>query len=87
MIDGRVLLTLLGHDGYSCYSIKVYRNLLVTEKECEVYKMSRVESEVGLSRDDLVGMAILNGCDFNPDVRILFPCSIGNCMFPLFSNN
>ena len=30
--------------------------------------MSRVESEVGLSRDDLVGMAILNGCDFNPDV-------------------
>ncbi|KAL5272130.1 hypothetical protein ACHWQZ_G000370 [Mnemiopsis leidyi] len=46
---------------------QVYRNLLVTEKFCEVYKMSRVETEVGLSRDDLVGMAILNGCDFNPD--------------------
>ena len=33
--------------------------------------MSRVETEIGLSRDDLVGMAILNGCDFNPDVSLV----------------
>ena len=30
--------------------------------------MDRVERELGLSRDDLIGLGILNGCDYNPDV-------------------
>ena len=43
---------------------------MVTEPCCDCYDMSRVERELGLSRDDLVGFAILSGCDYNPDVSV-----------------
>ncbi|XP_054617802.1 flap endonuclease GEN homolog 1 isoform X2 [Dunckerocampus dactyliophorus] len=46
----------------------VYRNFNMSSKDPQVdcYKTSRVQSEVHLSRENLVGLAILLGCDYIP---------------------
>ncbi|XP_068610228.1 flap endonuclease GEN homolog 1 [Brachionichthys hirsutus] len=46
----------------------VYRNLNLSSKDPQVdcYRMSRVQTELHLCRDDLVGLAILLGCDYIP---------------------
>ncbi|XP_052410008.1 flap endonuclease GEN homolog 1 [Carassius gibelio] len=46
----------------------VYRNFNMTTKDPQVdcYETSRVGAELGLSRDTLVGLAILLGCDYIP---------------------
>lgn len=35
----------------------------------DCYKTSRVETELHLSRDNLVGLAVLLGCDYIPKVE------------------
>ncbi|KTF79182.1 hypothetical protein cypCar_00046941, partial [Cyprinus carpio] len=46
----------------------VYRNFNMTTKDPQVdcYQTCRVVSELGLSRDSLVGLAVLLGCDYIP---------------------
>ncbi|XP_016394861.1 flap endonuclease GEN homolog 1 [Sinocyclocheilus rhinocerous] len=46
----------------------VYRNFNMTTKDPQVdcYQTSRVRAELGLSRDTLVGLAVLLGCDYIP---------------------
>ncbi|XP_030637556.1 flap endonuclease GEN homolog 1 [Chanos chanos] len=46
----------------------VYRNFNMTTKDPQVdcYRMSRVEAELTLCRETLVGVAILLGCDYMP---------------------
>nr|XP_057913789.1 flap endonuclease GEN homolog 1 [Doryrhamphus excisus] len=46
----------------------VYRNFNMNSKDPQVdcYKTSRVQSEVHLSRENMVGLAILLGCDYIP---------------------
>ncbi|XP_043086685.1 flap endonuclease GEN homolog 1 [Puntigrus tetrazona] len=46
----------------------VYRNFNMTTKDPQVdcYQTSRVRAELGLSRDSLVGLAVLLGCDYIP---------------------
>ncbi|XP_061785296.2 flap endonuclease GEN homolog 1 [Nerophis lumbriciformis] len=46
----------------------VYRNFNMNSKDPQVdcYKTSRVQSQVHLSRENLVGLAILLGCDYIP---------------------
>ncbi|XP_074540684.1 flap endonuclease GEN homolog 1 [Halichoeres trimaculatus] len=46
----------------------VYRNFNMNSKDPQVecYKTSRIETELKLSREDLVGLAILLGCDYIP---------------------
>ncbi|XP_030200270.1 flap endonuclease GEN homolog 1 isoform X1 [Gadus morhua] len=46
----------------------VYRNFSTTTKDplVDCYRTSRVQSELHLSREDLVGLAILLGCDYIP---------------------
>ncbi|XP_067246890.1 flap endonuclease GEN homolog 1 [Chanodichthys erythropterus] len=46
----------------------VYRNFNMTSKDPQVdcYRMSRVQAELGLSREMLVGLAIFLGCDYIP---------------------
>ncbi|KAF4115000.1 flap endonuclease GEN homolog 1 [Onychostoma macrolepis] len=46
----------------------VYRNFNMTTKDPQVdcYQTSRVRDELGLSRDTLVGLAVLLGCDYIP---------------------
>uniref|UniRef100_A0A8C2B1W4 Uncharacterized protein n=1 Tax=Cyprinus carpio TaxID=7962 RepID=A0A8C2B1W4_CYPCA len=49
----------------------VYRNFNMTTKDPQVdcYETCRVVSELGLSRDSLVGLAVLLGCDYIPKVQ------------------
>ncbi|XP_050964577.1 flap endonuclease GEN homolog 1 [Labeo rohita] len=46
----------------------VYRNFNMNTKDPQVdcYRTSRVQAELGLSRDTLVGLAVLLGCDYIP---------------------
>ncbi|XP_077567560.1 flap endonuclease GEN homolog 1 isoform X2 [Stigmatopora nigra] len=46
----------------------VYRNFNINSKDPQVdcYKTSRVQTELSLSRENLVGLAILLGCDYIP---------------------
>ncbi|XP_077008257.1 flap endonuclease GEN homolog 1 isoform X2 [Tamandua tetradactyla] len=46
----------------------VYRNFTMNTKDPHVdcYKMSSVQSKLGLNRDALVGLAVLLGCDYLP---------------------
>ncbi|XP_061667994.1 flap endonuclease GEN homolog 1 isoform X2 [Syngnathoides biaculeatus] len=46
----------------------VYRNFNINSKDPQVdcYKTSRVQTELRLSRENLVGLAILLGCDYIP---------------------
>ncbi|CAJ1078125.1 flap endonuclease GEN homolog 1 [Xyrichtys novacula] len=46
----------------------VYRNFNMNSKDPQVecYKTSRVQTELHLSREDLVGLAVLLGCDYIP---------------------
>ncbi|KAK2893177.1 hypothetical protein Q8A67_013165 [Cirrhinus molitorella] len=46
----------------------VYRNFNMNTKDPQVdcYQTSRVQAELGLSRDTLVGLAVLLGCDYIP---------------------
>ncbi|TRY87198.1 hypothetical protein DNTS_031726 [Danionella cerebrum] len=46
----------------------VYRNFNINSKDPQVdsYQMSRVQDELALSRDTLVGLALLLGCDYIP---------------------
>uniref|UniRef100_A0A671SUV8 GEN1 Holliday junction 5' flap endonuclease n=1 Tax=Sinocyclocheilus anshuiensis TaxID=1608454 RepID=A0A671SUV8_9TELE len=52
----------------------VYRNFNMTTKDPQVdcYQTSRVRAELGLSRDILVGLAVLLGCDYIPKVQQIY---------------
>uniref|UniRef100_A0A3Q2YZH2 XPG-I domain-containing protein n=1 Tax=Hippocampus comes TaxID=109280 RepID=A0A3Q2YZH2_HIPCM len=53
----------------------VYRNFNMNSKDPQVdcYKTSRVQTELCLSCENLVGLAILLGCDYIPKVRFMLP--------------
>uniref|UniRef100_A0A3Q2C7R0 GEN1 Holliday junction 5' flap endonuclease n=1 Tax=Cyprinodon variegatus TaxID=28743 RepID=A0A3Q2C7R0_CYPVA len=48
----------------------VYRNFNMNSKDPQVdcYQASRVQTELNLSRENLVGLAVLLGCDYIPKV-------------------
>lgn len=48
---------------------KVYRNIFEKNRFVEKYDMSVIEHEMGLSRDDLIKMALFMGSDYTMGVR------------------
>lgn len=51
----------------------VYRNIFESSKFVEVYAAAEIERELGLTRDDLVRLALLLGSDYTEGVRGIGP--------------
>ena len=47
----------------------MWRSLYNDRRYCEVYEAREVERELGLTRDHLIRMAMLLGCDYTPGIR------------------
>ena len=54
-----------------CYGARVVlRNFGANAKDMEKFDMCKIERTIGLSRDRMVVMAVLLGCDFIPAGRV-----------------
>uniref|UniRef100_A0A672H7L8 GEN1 Holliday junction 5' flap endonuclease n=1 Tax=Salarias fasciatus TaxID=181472 RepID=A0A672H7L8_SALFA len=64
----------------------VYRNFNINTKDPQVdcYQTAHVQSELHLSRENLVGLAILLGCDYIPKCCFVFQENPGKSAVPLY---
>ncbi len=58
----------------------VFRHIFDDRKYVETYGMSDVASELGLSREKLVNMALLLGSDYTEGVRCMASLSLSNAL-------